>query len=599
MPESDQPQSPIRLYHYDYGIISENELSVLELYLLAFKTNPPESEGGRGKPYYFWKIVELLWGPTSKTLKKFYKHPWAERMVELMCEHRYLGIHGAGSTGKSDCAAVWAIVNWLADPINTLVLVTSTSLKDSRKRIWGSIIEYFQAIDDFDKYGQLVDSIGMIRSLMLDGTISSDKSGIALIPGEKKKEREAIGKIIGMKNLNVLMVADELPELSEALISAAQSNLCLNPHFQMIGLGNFNSIYDPLGVFVTPKNGWGSINVEDSEWETKDGYCLRLDGLKSPNVLEGRDIYPRLYNLKNLKEHQARYGENSALFWRMCRSFPCPEGAANCIYSDADFIKGDAHGLVNWLETPIDVAAADPAFTTDGDMFSVAFGKFGKAANGLPTLLITGIEVLNDDVKLTTAGEARDIQTARQLAARATARGIKRNHLGVDCSGPGGLAFGSILSIFWGSNYLPIKFGEVASDLQISMNDPRRGHEAFVNLASELWFVGRDFVRAGQIKGLPTDVARQLKIRQYKSVKSGDYMKVAIQSKIEMKKKTGESPDAADCVMELIYLCRYLFGFSPGTINSPGAYSSRRPSDKDWMSRVRKSHSIYENAFSN
>jgi hypothetical protein len=283
----------------------------------------------------------------------------------------------------------------------------------------------------------------------------------------------------------------------------------------------------------------------------------------------------------------------------MCRSFPCPEGATNCIYSDADFIKGDAHGLVNWLETPIDVAAADPAFTTEGDTFSVAFGKFGRAINGMPTLLITGIEALNDDVALTAAGEARDLQTAKQLAARATAHGIKRNHLGVDCSGPGGLAFGSILSIFWGNNYLPIKFGEVASDMQISMNDARRGHEAFVNLGSELWFVGRDFVRTGQIKGLPTDVARQLKIRQYKSVKSGDYMKVQIQSKVEMKKKTGESPDISDAVVMLIYLCRYLFGFSPGTINSPGALISRRSVDKEWMSRVKKAHSVYENAFSN
>jgi hypothetical protein len=155
------------------------------------------------------------------------------------------------------------------------------------------------------------------------------------------------------------------------------------------------------------------------------------------------------------------------------------------------------------------------------------------------------------------------------------------------------------LSIFWGNNYLPIKFGEVASDMQISMNDARRGHEAFVNLGSELWFVGRDFVRTGQIKGLPTDVARQLKIRQYKSVKSGDYMKVQIQSKVEMKKKTGESPDISDAVVMLIYLCRYLFGFSPGTINSPGALISRRSVDKEWMSRVKKAHSVYENAFSN
>lgn len=595
-PESSNSNSK---YQYDYGVVSETELTTAQLLLEAFRIDAPPEAGGLGRPYYFWKLVDLFWGPKSKTAKKFFKHPWAERMVELMCQHRYLGVHGAGSTGKTETSAIWALINWMSDPINTLVLVTSTSLKDSRKRIWGSIIEYFQAIDGFESYGQLVDSIGMIRSITDDGTISSDKSGIALIPGEKKKEKEAIGKIIGMKNANVIMVADELPELSEALISAAQSNLCLNPRFQMIGLGNFNSIYDPLGVFVTPKNGWGSITVEDAEWETKEGYCIRFDGMKSPNVLAGKDIYPRIYNAKNLAEHQKRYGVNSALFWRMCRSFPCPEGAVNSIYSDADFIKGEVNETTQWMTQPVTICAADPAFTNDGDDFSVAFGKFGTAATGIPTLLITEVVAIKDDVELSKQGEARDLQTGKKLAEMARERGVRIGHLGVDCSGPGGLAFGSILSMFWGSNYLPIKFGEQASDLQISDNDTRRGSEAFMDLASEMWFLGRDFVRAGQIKGMPPDVAKLLKARYYKSVKSGDYMKVKIEPKKDMKKRIGESPDAADAVVMLIFLCRFLFGFSPGTINSRGALLSRKPRDQEWMARVKAAHSIYENAFTN
>lgn len=599
MPEDNQTITPSKgKFKYEYGVYSDNELNNVELHLEAFRQNPSPEDGGMGKAFHFWNIVEYFWGKDSKSNKKFFKHPWAERLIDLMCEYKYLGAHGCGSSGKTDTSSVWALINWLADPSNTLVLVTSTSLKDSRKRIWGSIIEYFQAIDGFESYGTLVDSIGMIRTKMSDGTIGSDKSGISLIPGEKKKERESIGKIIGMKNQNVILIADELPELSEALISAAQSNLCLNPNFQMIGLGNFNSIYDPLGVFVTPKNGWGSVTVEDSEWETKEGYCVRFDGMKSPNVLEGKEIYPRIYSLKNLKDHQKTYGVNSALFWRMCRSFPCPEGAINSIYSDADFIKGETTESVQWLQMPVDVAAADPAFTHDGDNFAVAFGKFGLAANGLPTLLVTGVKTITDDVTLSAQGDARDLQTAKKLADMAREAGVKVGHLGVDCSGPGGLAFGSILSLFWGNNYLPIKFGEVASDLRISENDSRRGHEGFIDLSSEMWFLGRDFVRAGQIKGLPPDVARQLKARYYKSIKSGDYIKVKIEPKKDMKKRIGESPDIADCVIMMIFLCRFVFGFSPGSPSRSESGFSRRTRDKDWIARVKQAHSVYENAFS-
>lgn len=573
------------------------ELTNLELYLMAFRVDPPACIGGRGKPYYFWRIVDLLWGSGAVTAKKIVLNPWSERMIELACEHKYLGVIGCGSSYKTDTFALWGIVNFMADPANTLVMATSTSMKDSRKRIWGSIREYFQAIQTLWTQGELLDSIGLVRYLSPDGETGSDKCGIALIPGEKKKEKEAIGKIIGMKNLRVFLLADELPELSEALISAAQSNLCLNPHFQMVGLGNFNSIYDPLGVFVTPKKGWGSVTVADDEWETQEGYCLRLDGLKSPNVLANRDIYPRMYNASNLREHQKRYGPNSALFWRMCRSFPCPEGSANSMYSDADFIQGDVHGDVDWMDTPIPVCAADPAFTNDGDDFSVCYGKFGKNASGLPTLKIAHMEKLREDMALTVKGDARDIQTARQLAANAVAFGVNRKHLGFDASGPGGLAFGSILSIFWGNSYLPIKFSEVASDLPVGANDPRKGCEAFANLASELWWMGREFVRAGQIKGLPPDVARQLKARYYKSVKQGEFVKVSIESKREMKRRIGESPDAADGFLMLVYLCRFVFGFSPGTINTPGALQNRKSPNEDWMKRVRNAHSVYENAF--
>jgi len=586
-------------FNYGHGVKSFDEnLSKLDVMLMAFRNDPRPEDGGEGKPYYFWKIVELLWGESSPSNKKFFRHPWAERMTELACQYRYLGIHGCGSSGKSDWAAVWAIVNWLCDPLNTLVLATSTSLKDSRKRIWGAITSYYQAIEKINEKGRLVDSIGMIRSVAPDGTANNDRCGIALIPGEKKKEREAIGKIIGMKNARVFMIADELPELSEALISAAQSNLALNPYFQLIGLGNFNSIYDPLGILVTPKSGWGSITVADDEWETKDGYCLRLDGLKSPNVLLDREIYPRIYNKKNLAEHRSRYGPNSALFWRMCRSFPCPEGETNCIYSEADFIKGNTSGECQWLDIPVPVCAGDPAFTNDGDNFSACLGLFGRSTSGLPTLQLKEVRVLREDVDQSARGEARDLQTARQLADFARENGVSGNHLGIDCSGPGGLAFGSILSIFWGNNYLPIKFGEVASDLPVSQDDPRKGHEAFVNLSSELWWMGREFVRSGQIRGITPEIAKQLKARYYKSVKMGDFVKIKIEPKREMKLRIGESPDAADAFLMLVYLCRFVFGFSPGTINSPGALARRVSPNQEWMNRVKKAHSIYENAFS-
>lgn len=575
------------MIQHRYGICYPEKLTDLEVELLAFKNNPPASRGGIGKEGNFWNIVEMLWG--EKCNKPFVRHPWAERMTRYACEQNYLGIIGCGSSGKTDWGAVWAIVNWLCDPIGTLVLVTSTSLKDSRKRIWGSVTAYFQASTE-RLPGKLVDSIGMIRSQDANGNFNNDKAGIALIAGEKKKEKEAIGKMIGMKNARVILMADELPELSEAILEAAYSNLALNPYFQLIGIGNFNSLYDPLGVFVRPKQGYGSITPEDQEWETERGYCIRFDGLKSPNIIDGEDSWP-IYNSKKLAAHRKDLGENSAAFWRMCRSFPCPEGEEHCIYSESDFIRGNAHGTNLWLYEPTPVGAADPAFSTDGDKFAVVWGLYGKNSAGKFTLAITGFDYLYENVDLTRNGEPRDIQTASQLSEKAKDRKVAPDNLAIDCSGPGGLAFGSILAMVWTNRFHPVKFGEKPSERPVSEDDPKSCKDAFTNKSSELWFQGRHFIRGGHIKGLPVEIAKELKSREYSTVKAGPHLKLKIEPKPDMKARIRMSPDLSDAFLMLVDLCRERFGFTAG---AGGDGLSNVQSKKDWLARVNEAHSVYD-----
>jgi hypothetical protein len=167
-------------------------------------------------------------------------------MAEAASKHIYLGLSGCASSGKTEFGAVWAIVNWLADPRETLVICTSTSLKESNRRIWGRIKQFWQAAPSLP--GKLVDSMYAIRTN--DGSgVFSDESGILCVAGEKKDEKECIGKLIGAHPKRMLLIADELPELTEAIIEAAKSNLSMNPFFQMIGIGNFKSLGPrPAGV---------------------------------------------------------------------------------------------------------------------------------------------------------------------------------------------------------------------------------------------------------------------------------------------------------------------------------------------------------------
>lgn len=501
---------------------------------------------------FFWRVIELLWGPQS--VRHFVRHPWAEQMAQKSCHTDYLAISGCASSGKSDFGAVWALVNWLCAPMLTKVLVTSTGLKEARNRIWGKIENYFMG--SIQKLpGKLVSSIGQIR--MEDGYERTATTGIELVAGDPSREKEAIGKLIGIKAPRVIMIADELPELSENILSAAFSNLATNPFFQLIALGNFKSTLDAFGTFCEPTAGWQSINVESQEWETRRGKCVRLDGLKSPNVTLGFDKWP-IYGLKQLDEHH-KLGENTALFWRMCRSFMAPIGIAEYIYTEAELMKGGAFGTVEWSGSPIvRLAALDPAFTNDGDRVMLAIGSLSTTSSGKRVLRLDRLVQLREDV---TRDEPMDFQIAHRFREECEREGVDPENAAFDATGAG-ISFGSVVEHEWDRRVMPIRFGGAASDWPMDATGRRLARDVYGNRMSELWYQGREYVRAGQIAGITRELARELIARKYTTRKGVDTV-IVVEPKREMKMRTGASPDMADAFLMMVELARARHGWVP------------------------------------
>ena len=235
----------------------------LDIELLAFKMGLKPEDGGLGKAQHFKNVVNLLW-PYHKTKNKngFHWHPWAEWMIERACEENYLAISGPKSSAKTSTMAMWGLVNWLCAPHETLVLVTTTSVREARKRLWGSIRERYMQVPGLP--GKLVDSMGKIVLDISESGEASDRSSITLVPSSPDKEKEATAKLIGLKNKRVFLIIDEATDVTNYVFEAI-SNLNANPQFQCVALGNFNSQYDPFGVFSTPKDGWNSITVDSEE----------------------------------------------------------------------------------------------------------------------------------------------------------------------------------------------------------------------------------------------------------------------------------------------------------------------------------------------
>ena len=553
---ASQPPIPGNFFYgRDWG-----EMNQLQIELVCFLSGLSVADGGLGKAEHFWNVVAMLWPATSR--KPFFRNPWGERMVEEWCNYNFSSVSGCASSSKTDTAAVWGIVNWLAAPLDTKVLCTSTTLRESRKRIWGSIEDYWNALPDGIRVvGKLASSFGLIRLSDAMGVRGSEKCGIELIPGEKKREKEATGKIIGIKNKRVILIADELPELSPAIMQAAISNLTANPYCQAIGLGNPASYYDAHGIFATPKAGWKSISPEDFEWETIYGHAIRFDATLSPNVLNNDDsLYPWLPTVRRLEEAKKNMGEDSFGFWRQWRGYFPPEGGEQTVFSETDIIFfGSERRDVEWANPPVPVAGTDPGFTNEGDRTVTYFGLFGEEMHtGLSVLLLTGYEILKDDMTEKTI--PRNFQIARAFKKESVGRGVTPRHAGVDVSGSP--AFGDIVAREWSSEVYRSQFGGKSTMSRVG-EDRAMAKDRYANRVTELWFEARNYMEFGQVRGVEPDLARELTARRYTTGATAGSLDatVAIEPKKKMKGRTGASPDIADAFLVLFDLCRTRLGF--------------------------------------
>lgn len=546
-----------------YGRVFKEGFDPLNIELYAFREGFTVESGGLGKAQHFKNVVNFLWGKSNR-VKKFVWHPWAEELLDALCDNTYVGAAGCASSGKTELAAIWGIVNFLCAPNNTMVILVSTTLKSARQRIWGSVVQFWQAVPGLP--GKLVDSQGLIR--LDDGTGGnkfSDKCGLVLVPCERSQEKDAISKMIGLKNKRVFLIADELSELTDSICEVAfpGGNLTSNPYFQFVGLSNPASYYDPFGKLIEPKAGWASINVDSERWDTNFGVAVHFDALKSPNVLAGKTLFPFLPTQQKIDDALKANDPNSARFFRMMRGFFCPEAAEDRIYSESDFIKFEADKPIIWASPGTKVAALDPAFTNGGDRSVLYFGTYGTNKDGLPALCFDGYEILNEDV--TNKTEPRSYQIAKKFRRLCEDRDVRPENAAFDATGAG-ITFGDVVRVVWSDKVHRISFGGAASDKPASISDNTPAKERYSNRVSEIWFSAKQLFRGRQLGGISPDLAKELCARKFYERNS----KLCVEPKEQMKSHFGKSPDLADAALMLVLLCQTRFGFgASGSAHRP------------------------------
>jgi hypothetical protein len=535
-----------------YGVTWAKEATPAFIELsMSFDIHPPNTpslhtaEGFLGAFEHLKRGIDLIWNREAQLL---IWNEWSELMLKEMLENREWSITGPSASWKSTCAAIYAVAFWLADPLRTKVIISSTTLGGLRERIWKDIVNFYRASQC--GFGNVIQH----PTPKIQTQRGDDATGIHGVAVEQGDVNKAIDKIKGRHAPRMLMEVDEGTGAQAAIIDAGMNLETGCETFQFGLLQNACSYFDQGGRISEPKDGWNSVTVENEKWETKrGGVCIHLDGLKSPNVLAGYKKYPGMISQEDIDIAARRDGENSPRFWQERRGFWPPEGMADTVLSESMFVKFRCSDKPIWVGNNRLIAALDPAYGGDRCVLRIAkVGMIDEPELGQHhALSLEETLVLKLDV---TSKEPIHFQVARMVREECISRGIDAEYFGMDATGIGdGTA--DIFKREWSEDFLEVKFGGYPSDRPVSDINPRPCREQYANKVTELWFGFRVAVEQNQIRNLDVETAQEFCQRK------ADYKRYAprviVESKSDMKARSGRSPDLADAAVILIELAKH------------------------------------------
>jgi hypothetical protein len=519
--------------------------------------------------YYYWWCADYWWNQDADDMQMA-RHKWAHRMIYHACREQHLAVGGSASSGKSHTMAGWALFQFMRMPESTTVLVTSTDLKGARKRIWGSIVKLMTYID-YPPW-RVKDAIGSLS--YESGNKTPAREGIHIVTADKSSDKNKVGKLIGIKSKRVILIADELGDMGPNIQEAA-FNLRKNPSFQMIGMSNPGSRFDPFGVFAEPEHGWDSVNVEaDNEWRTRlKGLFIRLDAEDSPN-LDPEDPekdwltgfhFDYLPSQRSIEEDldatlaptrdEAR---KSRSYMRFNRAIFFDSDDDDTIYSEADIRKARADTATELKNVTL-VAGVDPSFSSGGDKTVMAVCEVGWDAYAQLCVQLKELVYLHED--MTNKADPRTLQIAEAIRRECVKRKIKPENVGIDATGGGGGGLCDMLQLQWNDQFLRVQFGGKASDRKIKNDSKVVASDRYYNRASELFFVGKQFLLGRQIYGLPNVIIKQMCNRSYLTKKTSRGVVLQVEPKEKYKGRTGSSPDETDAFLVAVETARVRHGF--------------------------------------
>lgn len=564
---------------------------------------------GLGLPAHIINFARLVW-PWFKW------HRWATDLIlpQLVRPHSRTGLFGPSNSGKSCLCGMTALTLYYAHPDDTTVIVSSTTKDDLEVRIWGEIKRFHSEARERCPWlpGNLTESKQLIST---DGKGEEDgrdfRNGLMGRPVRKGGTWVGLGSLVGIKNTNMIQIADELHLMNDGFLDSS-ANLSANPNFRGWYLGNLSELGSQLGLACEPSNGWDSIDdspvsrVFTSRWH--NGLTVQLIGQDSPQLdfPEGAEPFGPLIGRRYLSQCEHDYGKDTPLY-NMFAAGKIPRGTMeNRVITHADCLRHHAYEPVTWGHEPITrLYCADLSYTAEhGDRTvgrPLAWGKDSEGKLRLAPLERPLVYTPNDR-----SGASVEEQLASQMMAECLRLGIPPSRVFYDGTGRSSFTAALMRMPPWlgepATSVNPIEFGGAASARPNFVN--RRYHEdranrtekggfvyrkegdllpcdeVFGKMVSELWFALRALVEADQARGFDEATIKEAAMRLW-TLSLGN--KMDVEPKKEMKLRLGRSPDLADCLVVGVEGARRL-GFPLGQLLGETKQRSR------WLERLNRDY---------
>lgn len=563
-------------------------------------------ECGKGLEYHYRRFQEICW-PEKKW------HEWAEKELHCYLNYTYIGEMGCAAAGKSDSAGVFVLTDWYCYPDETTVLVSSTELTMLDLRVWGMIKRYHRLAKSRFPWlpGHLIEGR---RVIVLNPKIEASegrdfRNGIIAVACKKGNQYVGLGSYVGVHNKRVRLVADEANLMPRAFVDST-SNLSKCPDFKLIAPGNPNETTNAHGFICEPASdlgGWeGGIDQTPNTkiWRTRfpNGVCLQLPGSDSPNmkVPPGTEPpFPFLMTRKQMEDDAIIWGVDDWHYTMMNEArMPRGQGSRRVITRQMCEKMG-ALLEADWRDTRrTKIAFLDAAYRgVGGDRCVFGELQFGLEAEQSLTETVAGsvinqapvvgqskqiITLIDTTIIPIEGGPKSDMpedQIVDFVQRQCELRGIPAENFFFDSGMRTSLV--TAFSRKWTPMVNSVDCGGRPTEDSVSAELAMPCHEYYSKFITELWYSVRLCIEARQFRAMTKEVMWEFAAREWKHV-SGN--RIELETKVEMKAKTGRSPDLADAVAVGVYGARKR-GF---VISRLSPIESNRNRRRDWRDELRK-----------